>query len=243
MKRLKIEYTIFSMLVIVALSSILLSQKLYPIMSDKVDIKLNKYLKDNYNNKELSSNKTIYKNTKYQKKVYNKTNNNLYFYIYYNNKKITDTYNKDYLEGKTFLKYISKSIEKDINKKTKYKTKITINNKLNKFNNDIKERLLKENNLLELSIYTINIKIKTDFNKESISNKIKSINNNLNNNKIIPKDYIIEITDTKDITKSVKVSNIKPIDINNINKIMDYIINNPSENIVPNTNIEYIYLN
>ena len=229
MKRLKIEYTIFSMLVIVALSSILLSQKLYPIMSDKVDIKLNKYLKDNYNNKELSSNKTIYKNTKYQKKVYNKTNNNLYFYIYYNNKKITDTYNKDYLEGKTFLKYISKSIEKDINKKTKYKTKITINNKLNKFNNDIKERLLKENNLLELS--------------KSISNKIKSINNNLNNNKIIPKDYIIEITDTKDITKSVKVSNIKPIDINNINKIMDYIINNPSENIVPNTNIEYIYLN
>ena len=173
MKSLKIQYAVFFMLVIVAFSSIVLSEKMYPLLSNKVDEKLETYIKDNYKDLDIESDKTIYKNTKFQKKVYNKDNKNLYFTIYYRNKKIKDDYKKEYVEGNTFLKYISKLIEKDIKNKTNYNSKVSINKKLNNYNDDIKERLIKEKDLSELSIYNVRIKIKTKYDKNVITDRIK----------------------------------------------------------------------
>ena len=53
MKSLKVQYAVFSMLVIVALSSIILSEKMYPLLSNKVDEKLETYIKDNYKDLDL----------------------------------------------------------------------------------------------------------------------------------------------------------------------------------------------
>ena len=73
MKSLKIQYAIFSMLVIVALISIILSQKMYPILSDKVDKKITQYIEDNYKDKDLVSEKTIYKKRICRRKYFLKT--------------------------------------------------------------------------------------------------------------------------------------------------------------------------
>ena len=48
MKSLKIQYAVFFMLVIVAFSSIVLSEKMYPLLSNRVDEKLETYIIDNY---------------------------------------------------------------------------------------------------------------------------------------------------------------------------------------------------
>lgn len=244
MKSLKIQYAVFFMLVIVAFSSIVLSEKMYPLLSNKVDEKLETYIKDNYKDLDIESDKTIYKNTKFQKKVYNKDNKNLYFTIYYRNKKIKDDYKKEYVEGNTFLKYISKLIEKDIKNKTNYNSKVSINKKLNNYNDDIKERLIKEKDLSELSIYNVRIKIKTKYDKNVITDRIKDINNRLKTNNIKPKELIFEITNEEDITKSVKITIIdnNVLDDTSLEQYIDNIINEKEEKLV-NNKIKYKYLN
>ena len=244
MKSLKIQYAVFFMLVIVAFSSIVLSEKMYPLLSNKVDKKLETYIKDNYKDLDIESDKTIYKNTKFQKKVYNKDNKNLYFTIYYRNKKIKDDYKKEYVEGNTFLKYISKLIEKDIKNKTNYNSKVSINKKLNNYNDDIKERLIKEKDLSELSIYNVRIKIKTKYDKNVITDRIKDINNRLKTNNIKPKELIFEITNEEDITKSVEITIIdnNVLDDTSLEQYIDNIINEKEEKLV-NNKIKYKYLN
>lgn len=244
MKSLKIQYAVFFMLVIVAFSSIVLSEKMYPLLSNKVDEKLETYIKDNYKDLDIESDKTIYKNTKFQKKVYNKDNKNLYFTIYYRNKKIKDDYKKEYVEGNTFLKYISKLIEKDIKNKTNYNSKVSINKKLNNYNDDIKERLIKEKDLSELSIYNVRIKIKTKYDKNVITDRIKDINNRLKTNNIKPKELIFEITNEEDITKSVEITIIdnNVLDDTSLEQYIDNIINEKEEKLV-NNKIKYKYLN
>ena len=244
MKSLKVQYAVFSMLVIVALSSIILSEKMYPLLSNRVDEKIETYIIDNYKDLNIESDKTIYKNNNYQKKVYSKDNKNLYFNIYYKNKKIKDDYKKEYLEGNTFLKHISKLIEKDIKNKTNLNTKVSINKKLNNYNDDIKERLIKEKDLSQLSIYNIRIKIKTKYDKKVITNIIKDINNRLKTNNIKPKELVFEITNEEDITKSVEITIIdnKVLDDTSLEQYIDNIINKKEEKLV-NNKIKYKYLN
>ena len=100
MKKLQLQYFIFLIIVFVLLTILVTSEKLSPIMAEKIDKKLDNYIKETYKLEDIKTTKTIYKNLKYQKKVINKTNNNYYFIIYYNKKKITDTYQEDYVKGK-----------------------------------------------------------------------------------------------------------------------------------------------
>ena len=245
MKSLKIQYAVFSMLVIVALISIILSQKMYPILSDKVDTKLTKYIEDNYKDKDLVSEKTIYKDNKYQKKVYNKDNKYLYFTIYYKDKEIKDNYKKEYIEGNTFLKHISKIIEKDIKNKTKFKTKISFIKTLDNYNDDIKNRLIKEKNLQELSIYKLNMKLKITYDKKIVSNRLKEIINILNTNNIKPKEIVFEITNEKDITKTIEIDiiDIKVIEDEDFEEYINLILNKKPLNTILNDKIKYRYLN
>lgn len=245
MKSLKIQYAIFSMLVIVALISIILSQKMFPILSDKVDKKLTQYIEDNYKDKDLVSEKTIYKDNKYQKKVYNKDNKYLYFTIYYKDKEIKDNYKKEYVEGNTFLKHISKIIEKDIKNKTKFKTKVSFLKTLNNYNDDIKDRLIKEKNIQELSIYKLNMKLKITYDKKIVSNRLKEIINILNTNNIKPKEIVFEITNEKDITKTIEISifDTKLLEDEEFEEDIDAILNKKPLKVTQNDKIKYRYLN
>ena len=245
MKKLQLQYYIFLVIVFVSLTILVTSQKLSPIMVEKIDKKLDNYIKETYKLNDIKTTKTTYKNTKYQKKVISKLNNNYYFIIYYDNRKITDTYKEDYVEGKTFLKYISKSIEENIYKKTNNKYFISINNKLNKFTDEVKEKVLKEEELESLSIYTLSYELKTDFNNKTISKEIIDLDNKLLSNNINPKSYEITITNNKDITKSIRIKGINReiINSNNLNIIINDIISNKNSNIIKDNNITYENLN
>ena len=244
MKKLQLQYYIFLVIVFVSFTILVTSQKLSPIMTEKIDKKLDNYIKETYKLNDIKTTKTTYKNNKYQKKVISNLNNN-YFIVYYNNKKITDTYQEDYVEGKSFIKYISKSIENNIYKKTNNKYSITINNKLNKFTDEVKEKVLKENNLESLSIYTLSYELKTDFNYKTISEEIIDLDKEFLSNNINPKSYEITITNNKDITQSIIIKGInrKIINSNNIYIIINDIIKNRNSNFLKNNNISYEILN
>ncbi len=245
MKKLQLQYYIFFIVVFVLFSVLIITEKLSPLMNDKVDKKLNNYIKENYKLNNIKTTKTKYIDTVYQKKVVSTLNNNYYFIVYYDKKKITDTYQKDYVEGNTFLKHISKSIQNTIYKKNNTKYTISINNKFNNFTEEVKTKIFKEEDLESLSIYTLSYKLKTTFDNKTISNQIINIDKNLSSNNINPKSYEITITDEKDITNSIKINGINRniINSNKLNNIIDDIINNKKSNILNENNITYKKLN
>ena len=73
MRKLKIQYTIFVMLICIAFGSIVLTEKLRPIRNDDIDKKLQVYIEENYKDlKDITTEDTYYANLKYNKKVMNK---------------------------------------------------------------------------------------------------------------------------------------------------------------------------
>lgn len=246
-KSLTIGMTIFCFFVFVSFGVIIVTEKASVLMIPKIEKKLTKYLETEYKDikNELKTNQTIYKNTEFKMKVESKQNKNLYFTITYSNKKITDDYEKNFVKGETFLKYISKQIDNNIKIKTNKNYSITINTTLDKFSSKVKEKLLSENSLESLKIYTLETELTTkSWNETQISKIISDFINSLEEKNITPKNYILIITDKEDITKSVKISNITKdiIENNTINLIISDIINNRKDNI-DKTNITYEYLN
>ena len=240
-KKLTLQMSIFFMIVFVVLSTIIIKEKSNIIFLPKIESTLNNYIEKNYKGLELDKSKIIYKNNQYKIKLMNKTNNNLYFYIKYSNKKITDTYQKDYIEGQSLIKHLNKKIEKTILEKTNNKYKVTINNTYNNFSNQVKEKLLTEENIESLKIYTLEIEFSTTWDTTSILNKITETINNLEDNSIFPKNFTIIINDISDITKSVKINNLTKN--NDLNLIINDIINNKETSILSENKITYEYLN
>ena len=248
-KRLKLQMFIFTVFIIVAFGIIIINEKSSTILIPKVEEKFNNYITENYKDIEndINKSKVTYKATKYTMKVTNKTNKYHYFYIYYQDKKITDTYKKDYKEGKQVLNHSNTIIQKEINKITnsnKYKT--SINKKLNSFTNEIQERIIKEDNLVNLRIYNIEKELKIDkINSDNISKLIKEEITYIENNNINPRTYKFIFTDKNDISNSLEISNITYKFINNdsYNEIINDIINDNNSKLVKNTGIEYKYLN
>lgn len=240
-KKLTLQMSIFFMIIFVVLSTIIIKEKSNIIFLPKIENSLNNYIEKNYKDLELDKSKIIYKNNQYKIKLMNKNNNNLYFYIKYSNKKITDTYQKDYVEGQSLINHLNKKIEKTILEKTNNKYKVIINNTYNNFSSQVKEKLLNEENIESLKIYTLEIEVSTVWDTTSILNKITNIINELENNSIIPKNYTIIINDIKDITKSVKINNLTKN--NDLNLIINDIINNKETSILSENKITYEYLN
>lgn len=244
-QKLTISMAIFFLFVFVIFGVIIVTEKISPYMTPKIEKKLTAYLKESYPNitNDIKISKTTYNSNKYTMKVTSKQNNNLYFNINYSNKKITDTYEKEFIQGKTFLTHISNTIQKNIKEKTNKTYKITISTTLDNFSSQVKSNLLEEKNLESLRIYTLesNLNIKS-WDSNTIAITITKFINDLTKNNVNPKNYTLIITDQSDITKSIKISNIttKIIENNDLILIIDDILNNKGN--TNKTNITYEYL-
>lgn len=246
-KQQKLLYgqAIFFLTIIVCFGLIIIQEKKDLILLPKINKEIKAYYNEKYSNNNLFLGKTNNKSNKYIAKVTSNTNKNHYFYIIYKNKKITDTYNKDYVEGNSILKHITEELTNSIKEKTNESFTISINNTLDKYTETVKEKILKEENLLELKIYTLSKEVTIDWDYNKITNYITNTINTCKNNKITPKYYEFTITDKEDITKSVEINNIEEDFIDNKNKenIIKDILENNNSNIIKSNKIEYKYLN
>lgn len=225
------------LLVFISFGTIIVTSK---YLVPHITSKLNTYLKDNYKDilKDVKVSKLYLKNESYYLKVMNKENNKLYFTLTYTNKKVISTYQKDYVEGSTLLTSLGKELS------TSDYT-VTFNTKLNEYTTDVKERLLKEDNLATLPVYTVNAELYlSNFTNEDIAATITSFNNKLSTTKYTPKDYVLTIKD-KTSTKALKISGLTPtlIESSSFNSIISAIMNKEKDPILSNNNITYKYLN
>ena len=246
-KQLLFARSIFLFIIIIAFGVIIFTEKAGKILIPKADKKLNNYINNKYKNEKdnFIIGKTKFKNTTYTIKITNKNNKNHYFYIKYYHKKITDTYKKDYLEGKTILNHIKKSLKKEIENNTNTKCEITILNTLDKYTSTVQNRIIKEDNLKELKIYNLKKElIINNWNSKDISDKISKTISIYKNNNITPKNYIIIITNKNNITESIEIT-LNENFINNSSKeeIINDIIKDNNSEILKENKITYKYLN
>ena len=238
-KKLSLERGIFAFIVFVLLGVIVVTEKFGNIMIPKVTKKMNNYIEEKYKKLDIKTNVVTFKNTTYTMKVESKENKHHYFYINYFNRKITDTYKKDYVEGKNLLNHIKKELKKEINDKTNTICDIEITSTLDKYTEQVQERIIKEDNLLELKFFIVKKELLIkDWNEESITNKINSFIEKFDN--ITPKSYTITITNKDDITDSIEIKNIT----NTLSKeIINDIINDHKSDLLKENKITYKYLN
>ena len=113
---------------------------------------------------------------------------------------------------------------------------------LNQFTSEVKSLLLKEENLKTLKIYTLEKEIKvSDFTPTTI---ITSINNLVLSNvkkEISPKNYTLTLTNSNDITQSIKIENLI-LPNHALGEIITGILTN-DKTIETKYNIKYSYLN
>ena len=245
-RRLLYGQALFTILIMVSLTLIIINEKKNIILIPKIEKKIDSYIEENYNDlKNINKSKITIKNNKYIVKKSSKKNKNLYFYITYSNNKITDTYKKDYLEGKTLLNKIEKNLEEDIFNKINIKSKVIIDNKLNNYTDQIKEKIIKED-IKEIKIYNIETSTNINkWNKNDITNNINTIINKIYSNNYNPKSISITITNNEDITESYKINNLNKDFINNKSntQIINDIINNKETNLLKENNISFDKLN
>lgn len=206
-KKLSFERGIFVFIVFVLLGVIVVTEKFGSIMIPKITKKMNNYIEENYKDLNLNTNDVTFKNTTYTMKLESKENKHHYFYINYYNRKITDTYKKDYVEGKNLLNHIKEKLKKEINNKTNTTCDIEITSTLDKYTESVQERIIKEDNLLELKFFIVKKELVIkEWNEENITTKINTFINKFDG--ITPKSYKIIITNKDDITESIEIQNI-----------------------------------
>jgi len=247
-QKLLLGRNIFTFIIVILFTIIIINEKSSTIFIPKVQEKMDTYLKENYKDlvNNLDTDTIKYSKSKYSMKVKNKDNNNLYFYIYYKNKKITDSYESDYSQGKTLLNHIRKNLEKEIKNTLKDNYKVEINTTLDNFTPKVQERIINEENLLQLKFYTLEKEIIiNNWNEEEITNEIDNIIIETTEKNITPKYYNIIITDKNDITKSLKITNLTDDFSKNLVKkeIISAIINDDNSKLLEENKIEYTYLN
>lgn len=238
-KKLLLERSIFILIIFVALGVIVVTEKFGNLMTPKVTKKMNTYIEEKYKDLDINTNEVTFKNTTYTMKVESKENKHHYFYINYFNRKITDTYKKDYVEGKNLLDYLKKKLKKEINKKTNTNCDIEITSTLDKYNDIVRDRIIKEDNLLELKFFIVKKELVIDnWDEENITNKINNFLDKFTD--ITPKSYTIIITNKSDPTESIEIKNIT----DNISKeIISDIINDKKSDLLKENKITYKYLN
>lgn len=247
-KRLLLSRNIFILMIFIALGTIVVSEKSKDIFLPKAEEKLSIYLKDNYSNLEgeVNKSKVSYDNNKYKMKITNKKNKNLYFYIYYSNKKYNDTYKKDYLKGNSLFTKINKDLEKEITSKINTNIKVESVTTLDKYTTIVRDRIISEEDLLSLKFYNIKKEIAIDnWSAKSITSEITKLIDSCYKEKITPKNYIITITNTKDITESIEINNLDEDFLKNNDKesIINDILNKKNSSKLEDSKIEYRYLN
>ena len=240
-KKLLLGRGIFVFIVFVALGVIVFTEKFGSILTPKITKKINNYIEEKYKDLDLKTNKVTFKNTTYTMKVESKENKNHYFYINYYNKKITDTYKKDYVEGNNLLTHIQTKLKREINNKTNTNCEIEITSTLDKYTKLVQEKIIKEDNLLELKFFIVKKELIIDnWDEETITNKINNFIDKFNKNNITPKSYTITITNKEDLTESIEIKNIT----NKVSKdIIHDIIKDNKSDLLKENKITYKYLN
>ena len=243
-KKLMLGMTLLFLITFVFFGTLIVTEKLAPLYTNKVKEKFTAYLTKKYkNNNEFTLEKVTYTHQKYEAKVTNKENEDLYFTITYKDKKITDTYKKDYLEGHTLLTKLEKTLEKDIKDYLNQEVKITFPLTLNKYTKTVKKDLLNANPK-KTNMYDISLTIKSVIDQTEITNKITTLNNELKSLNIIPNHYNITIKSKNDNDK-LTIHNLtqKTIEKNILFQITSDIITNKESNLLKNNNITYEYIN
>lgn len=237
--------SIFLLFIIISLGLIIINEKKDQIFIPKVKEKINIYLKENYN-ENFSIDNIEYKNSKFIAKISSTINKNHYFYVTYSKRKIKDTYKEEYLKGKNLLNHIEKNLEQEINKLVNKPCSITINTTLDNYTDTVKEKIINEDNLINLKIYSINKELLIkNWNSSEITNYINNFIKEISSHNINPKYYKFIITNKNDITESFEISNITEDFLSNPynNHIVNDILNNNNSNIIKENNIKYKYLN
>lgn len=245
-QKLTLLMALFFLITFVSFGTIVLNEKKEEIFLPRIENKLMTYLKENYTS--FANNKTTiqYKNDEYVMTVESKENKNLYFTIKYKNKEIIDTYKENYIEGKSYLAYLEKQIEKEIESITHKNYKITILTTLDSMTSKIKERVITENKILSLKIYNLETEIPIEtWNTQTITNEIEQLITNNKKYNITPKNYTITITNKNDLYQSIQITNITEnlLQNNGLEQVIDSIINNKETNILKQNNITYKNLN
>lgn len=249
-KKLILGMALLFFITFVSLGTLVVTEKLALYYTDKIKIKMEKYLNENYKEEieNLKLGKITYKTQTYTAKVTNKKNKDLYFNITYKNKKITDTYKKDYLEGKTILSKLETTIEKEIKENLNINTTITFPLTLNKYTKNIQQNII-NNNIEQLNIYNIKFNINSSLQTEEISTLVAQIINqiqNIHTLNINPNYYTIKINSKKE-NKSLTIKNLTEKNLNqeNLTQIIYYIMiedeNSIGNNIIKDNNIKYEY--
>ncbi len=247
-KKLTIKMAIFTFIIFVCFGIIILNEKSAPYYASRIHKKLLTYLNETYKDEinTFSIDETKYKNTKYTLKVKSKENKNLYFIVTYNSKKITDTYKEDYLKGKTLINTLEQNLEKELKNSYHQDFNIIFLKSLNKYSEQVKKHIITKNSFKDLKVYTLETTINSKWNTNAIGKNLINLNTKLKEKNINPKNYQITLTNTNDLTKSVKVNNLTSEQIENItllNEIIGAIIKNENSNILKENNITYKYLN
>jgi len=245
-KKLIIGRGIFAFIVFVCLGVIVVTEKSGEYLIPRAKEKMNSYLEEKYKDEQLYLENVTYKASTYKGKVLSIKNKNHYFYVYYTNKKITDTYKKDYLEGKNLLNYTENKLKKTIKEKVGITCNIEIITKLNTFTEKVQERIITEDNLLSLKFYNIKKELLIDsWTDKEILKEITNFIKNIKSQNITPKYYKITITNKKDITNSIEISNLTEGFLNEEYQyqIINAIINKSNEKLLKQKNITYKYLN
>lgn len=243
-KKLTIQMALFFLVIFVVFGTIVIKEKQNIIFLPKIENSISEYMNNTYQNLSLEKDKVTEKNNVFTMKVKNIKNKNHYFYIKYSNKKITDTYKTDYLEGKTILKHLSTKLEKDIYKETNISYKVSFDNKFNNYSEKV-QKLLLEENIKTLKVYTIEKEITTSWEINNITKILTDTMTTLEKKQFTPKNYTFIITNEKDITQSIKINNLKSslINENKLQTIISDIISNNKSIILTENKITYEYLN
>ena len=243
-KKLILQRNIFIIILFVFFGTIIINNKKEVILKPKALNKINEYIDEHYSDikNDLILEDPTFKNNRFTMKIKSKINNNLYFYISYGNRKINDTYPNDYLKGNTLLNKIKDDLKKEIKNKTNIDSNLTINTTLDECPNNLKTRILEEDNLSSLKIYDVEIEILIDkWNKDEIINKIDNIIKEFTTNNISPKKYNLILENKNDITEILIINNITENFIKDKNKelIINDIINKSNSKIVNDSNITF----
>ena len=224
-KKLILGMALLFFITFVTLGTLVVTEKLAPFYTDKIEKKFINYINKNYKDEKdnFKIGKITYKATVYKVKVTNKNNKDLYFTMTYQNKKIKSTYKKDYLEGKTLLNKTKTNLEKKIKK-----------------NLNIKEDIINNENT---NIYNIEYEITNKLSLEEIpyiTNEISKTTTSLNDLNITPNYTTISI---KGNNKSLTLKNLtnKTLQSNYLNQIITNILTGNNLESLKENNLSYEY--
>ena len=245
-KKLLFARNIFFFFIIIIFTIIIMSEKKDTILIPKATKKITSYIENKYNKDDFKLGDVSYKNNKYTMKVSSKENNKRYFFIYYTKTGITDSYQNDYIEGKSFLSNLKKDLEKSIKSIVNTKVTVEIPTTLDQYTDAVRERILNEDNLLELKFYIIKEELLIKkWDPVEIEKQIEQCITKYTNSNITPKSFTIIINNDNEITESIEINNLTTDFINNPSKIeiINDILNDNNSILLKTNKITYVYKN